>query len=117
MRRYFRTHLLHTFTWFCCRVVRTAACLGLLVICASIAASAQNGQKNSNNASAVLHINVIVVPTVMLPPVKKMNAQDSVITYNVPSAAQNVEMRERTRILSRSGTGSVVLKTTTVVAQ
>ena len=117
MRRYFRTHLLRTFTWFCCRAVRTAACMGLLVICFSMAAPAQNGQKNSTSASAVLHINVIVVPTVMLPPLKKLSAQDSVITYNVPNAAQKVEMREKTQILSRTGAGSVVLKTTTVVAQ
>ena len=91
--------------------------MGLLVICFSMAAPAQNGQKNSTSASAVLHINVIVVPTVMLPPLKKLSAQDSVITYNVPNAAQKVEMREKTQILSRTGAGSVVLKTTTVVAQ
>jgi hypothetical protein len=53
------------------------------LVCALPASAQSGGRTNSNSASAVLHINVFVVPTVMSAPKSAPLFSTSTVSYNV----------------------------------
>lgn len=120
---YIRTHAHSEAKHFFQKVGRKALVLFLLGTLAVSAASAQKGKPNSRSADAALHIDVYVVSTVMAPPAQK-NGSSGVVTYNVPTSRPSVETTETTTLLpgsfvgsSSGGSGTVVLKTLTIVAK
>ena len=120
MRRYIRTHFIQASR----KLLRAAAFLGLMLVCAGVAAQAQHGKKHSNNGQAVLHLRVVVVPVAMLPPQAiAARTRNSAITYNVPVNQLQMDVKEEVKLLSLASivgsgqTGSAVLKTHTVEPQ
>jgi len=104
------------------KTLRRCAALLLIAGFMAVTASAQNGRTNSNSGQAVLHIQVNVVPIVMLP-VQKKAAEGTFITYNVNNEPLNVKVMEETRplpaniVLHGANAQNAVLKTTTIVAK
>ena len=70
------------------KVLRRCAALILIAGFMAITASAQNGRTNSSSGQAVLHIQVNVVPIVMLPMQKKA-AESTFITYSLKNEPLN----------------------------
>ena len=103
-------------------VLRRCAALILIAGFMAITASAQNGRTNSSSGQTVLHIQVNVVPIVMLP-VHKKAAEGTFITYNVNNEPLNVNVKEETGplpagFISDGGSAkNAVLKTLTVVTK
>ena len=95
----------------------------LLIVMASLPASAQNGRTHSNTQQAELHIKVNLVRTVMLPPARPAPRLDSTVVYNMPVARPDIEVKEEIRPLPSAAIGQAeggreaVLKTLTVVVQ
>jgi len=94
----------------------------LLIVMASLPASAQNGRTHSNTQQAELNIKAKVERTVMLPPVHHSAPRlDSNVTYNMPAAKPDVEVKEEIQSLPAAAIGNseegrdVVLRTLTVV--
>ena len=104
------------------KAVRCCAALLLIAGFMNITAAAQNGRPNSKTAEAVLHIQVNVVPIVMLP-VHKKAAQGTFITYNVNNEPLNVNVKEETgplpagMVTDGGSAKNAVLKTLTVVTK
>lgn len=105
-----------------------ALILALLGVTAASAASAQNGKPHSRSADAVLHIQVHVVPTVMVPtvmaPQAQKNISEGLVTYNITPSQPSIETIETTTLLPRSfvgsssaGSGPVLLHTLTIVVK
>jgi hypothetical protein len=104
-----------------------------VLVLTGTATAAQNGRANSNQGQAVLHIQAVVVPVVMLPSQGRRNEPRGPVTYDLgaaqPAAQSGVQLKmsviEELRPLPQvfrdrgwgSNTGNVVLKTLTVVAQ
>jgi hypothetical protein len=129
MGPYIRTHPSadHFFVW----------CALIVLVLTGTATAAQNGRANSNQGQAVLHIQAVVVPVVMLPSQGRRNEPRGPVTYDLgaaqPAAQSGVQLGvqlkmsviEELRPLPQvfrdrgwgSNTGNVVLKTLTVVAQ
>jgi len=88
-------------------------------------APAQNGAANTNSAQAVLHLQVVVVPTVFTPADNQHPSDMPAVTYSVPTVNLKQEikteesvLRERLpdeHCLAEPCTGA--LRTTTVVAR
>ncbi|HYL92389.1 MAG TPA: hypothetical protein VEW69_04460 [Alphaproteobacteria bacterium] len=98
----------------------------LLIMVAALAcvapAGAQSaGRTNSNSASAVLHINVFVVPTVMSAPKPAPLFSMNTVSYSVPTQTPLFSTTQEVRTYSADGAGAVgqhrsgLLKTTTSV--
>lgn len=82
---------------------------------------AQNGNTKSNRAQAALTIQVNVVPTIALPPVRQAAPANNAVTYTFSTVNGNVEVREEIRPLPGSAVGQsvngegAILKTLTIV--
>ena len=104
------------------QALRRCAALLLIAGFISITATAQNGRPNSNTAQAVLHIQVNVVPIVMLPMQKKA-AESTFITYSLKNEPLNVNVKEATGplpagvVTDGNSAKNAVLKTLTVVTK
>ena len=100
------------------RILQPAVALTLFCVLASLSASAQNGA-GRNNAQAVLHIRINVVPTVMAPPLPTEHPSPPLngVSYNISTTQPNVEMIEETRPMNDpTGRGQeAILKTLTIV--
>ena len=99
------------------RILQSAVALALFCILAGLPASAQNGTAR-NNAQAVLHIRINIVPTVMTPPPStEQRPLLNGVSYNISTMKSNVETIEETRPLSDpTGKGQgAILKTLTIV--
>jgi hypothetical protein len=100
------------------RLLQIAVALAFFSLFTSVSAFAQNGAGRSNNAQAVLHIRINIVPVVMAvpPPTEPYRPLGGAVTYNIPGSKSNVEIIEETRPFSThtSGQGSA-LRTTTIV--
>lgn len=105
------------------KAVVVAGFLVFFSILSALPASAQNGQTRTNSGTAVLHINVNVVP-VTFAPVTSRNARQAdtaPVVYSIESRPPHMEVTEQVRTVSMPGnTGvlnKVILKTTTVVPE
>lgn len=101
------------------RILQSAVALALFGILAGLPASAQNGT-GRNNAQAVLHIRINIVPTLMTPsPSTEQRPPLNGVSYNFSTMKSDVETIEETRPLSdQTGKGQgAILKTLTIVSR
>lgn len=93
--------------------------LALVLAVLAAPAAAQNGQANTNTATAVLHLRANVIP-VAFSVVPSTAPVTGSVSFNIPSAPVFVEVSHQVRDLERPGaakTPPAVLKTTVVLAR
>ena len=102
------------------RIVRAGFSAAALLFLCQAHAAAQGRGNNTQSATAVLHIRVNVVATVMLPQAPQRPRQAELVTYNVPVTPQSVSVSNETRPYRQEGAAEAsqegyLLKTVTVV--
>jgi hypothetical protein len=101
-----------------------AAIVGFLLL-ATLGGAAQTGRANTNTAQAVLHIHVVVVPTLYSLPPKTEESKAASVSYLIPHVRSQQEIiiqdqaldETQWRTLCAAGTCSPTLRTTTIVAK
>jgi len=98
--------------------------LALVFFLGTLSASGQNGRTGTNTAQAVLHIQVVVMPTIFTPSQNLQRETANTVTYNLPSQLLRQELTVNESDLRGSvasacsgETCSAALRTTTVVAR
>lgn len=73
--------------------------LAAFVLIFAVAAQAQNGRANTNSAQAVLHIQVVVIPTVLTPAEHQRAPEAADVSYSVPTINLKQEITTRESVL------------------